>query len=259
VASEKDGQREANMISIRDIARRAVNVFRWRHSRLTLAAILLLASLVLLGAGLAGLLMTGGGGPVIRNVGEIPIYDDGLSTATATPLPTPPPNNSLLAKMIIEKIGVDATVITLGLDESSVPQVPSGPYEVGWYDWSSKPGWGSNAVFSGHVDWTINGQAVIGVFYYLRNLGLDDVIKVVLEDGTEYSYKVTGNLAIPDGDPNALKMMGPTPNDVITLITCGGTWVPDRANSQGGHYTHRQIVRAELIQEEPLLPLGLAP
>ena len=215
--------------------------------------------MVLLGAGLAGLLMTGGGGPAVTNVGEIPIYDDGLSTATATPLPTPPPNNSPLARMIIEKISVDAPLIALGLDENQVPEVPSGPDEVAWYDWSSKPGWGSNAVFSGHVDWTIYGQPVVGVFYYLHDIGLDDEIKIVLDDGTEYRYVVTGNQAMSDDDPDTLKVMGATPNDVITLITCGGTWVRDWTNPLGGYYTMRQIVRAELIQEEPLPSFGLAP
>lgn len=247
------------MTAISGIARRLANAFRWRHSRLTLAAILLLASMVLLGAGLAGLLMTGGGGPVVTNVGEIPIYDDGLSTATATPLPTPPPNNSPLARMIIEKIGVDAPVLVLGLDENQVPEVPSGPDEVAWYDWSSKPGWGSNAVFSGHVDWTIYGQPVVGVFYYLHDIGLDDEIKIVLDDGTEYRYVVTGNQAMSDDDPDTLKVMSATPNDVITLITCGGTWVRDWTNPLGGYYTMRQIVRAELTQEEPLPSFGLAP
>lgn len=247
------------MTAIRSIARRLTNVFRWRHSRLTLAAVLLLASIVLLGAGLAGLLMTGGNGSVVTNVGEIPIYDNGLSTATATPLPTPPPNDSPMARMIIEKINVDAPVITLGLDENSVPQVPDGPGDVAWYDFSTKPGWGSNAVFSGHVDWTLYGQPVVGVFYYLRDLGLDDVIKIVLEDGTEYRYKVTANQAIEDEDPKALAVMGPTPDDVITIITCGGIWIRDWTNPLGGYYTHRQVVRADLIEEEPLPPFGLAP
>jgi len=41
--------------------------------------------------------------------------------------------------------------------------------------------------------------------------------------------------------------MGPTPNDVITLITCGGTWVPDRSMPLGGNYTHRLVVRAERV------------
>ena len=247
------------MRAISGIGGRLASALSPRRSRLTLAAILLLASVVLLGAGLAGLLMTGGNGSVIRNVGDIPTYEDGLGTVTATPVPTPPPNDSPLAKMIIEKIGVDAPVITLGLDENFVPEVPDGPQDVAWYDWSSRPGWGSNAVFSGHVDWTMHGQAVIGVFYYLRDLGLDDEIKIVLEDGTEYRYKVTGNRAIEDGDPDALKWMGATPNDVITLITCGGTWIRDWSDELGGYYTHRQIVRAEFIGEEPPPPVGLAP
>jgi sortase (surface protein transpeptidase) len=247
------------MTAITGIPARLANVFRWRHSRLTLAAILLLTSMVLLGAGLAGLLMTGGDGPVVTNVGHIDFNDDGLSTATATPLPTPPPNDSPMARMIIEKINVDAPVITLGLDEDLVPEVPDGPSEVAWYDWTSKPGWGSNAVFSGHVDWTIHGQPVIGVFYYLHDVGLDDVIKIVLEDGTEYRYSVTANQAMSDDDPDTIKVMGPTPNDVITLITCGGTWIRDWTNPLGGYYTMRQIVRAELIPEEPLPLFGVAP
>jgi len=218
-------------------------------SRLTLAAILLLSSAVLLGAGLAGLLMTGQSEPVVTNVGAF--ANDRLGTATATPLPTPPPNNSPLARMIIEKINVDAPIITLGLDENFVPQVPGDPYVVAWYDFSTRPGWGSNAVFSGHVDWTIDGQPVIGVFYYLRDLELDDVITIVLEDGTEYNYKVFANRALPYDDPEVLAVMGPTPNDVITLITCGGTWVRDPSSPLGGNYTHRQIVQAELIRPEP--------
>jgi len=246
------------MTAITSIVRRLADVFRWRRSRLTLAGLLLLASMVLLGAGLAGLLMTGKSGATTTNVGVIPIYS-GLNSPTTTPLPTPPPNNSPVTRMIIEKIGVDAPVIAIGMDANSVPQVPSGPYEVGWYDWSSKPGWGSNAVFSGHVDWTLNGQPVIGVFYYLRDLGLDDVIKIVLEDGTEYRYKVTGNQAIDDNDPRALQWMGPTPNDAVTLITCGGTWIRDPNDPLGGHYTMRQVARAELIQEKPLGPLGATP
>jgi len=247
------------MTAIKGIIRRLTNPFRWRHSRLTLAAILLLGSMVLLGAGLAGLLLTGDDGPVITNVGDLVTSDGSVSTATATPVPGPPPNDSPLTRMIIEKIGVDAPVITLGLDQNSVPEVPSGPSEVAWYDWSYKPGWGSNAVFSGHVDWTLYGQPVVGVFYYLHDLGLDDEIKIVLEDGTEYSYTVTANRAIPDGDPTALEVMGPTPNDMVTIITCGGTWIRDWTDPLGGHYTHRQVVQAELIEEEPLPPLGLAP
>jgi LPXTG-site transpeptidase (sortase) family protein len=246
------------MAVVSNTIRRLTDPLRWRHNRLTLAAILLLSSVVLMGAGLSGLLMTGGNGPVITNVGQLATGGD-VSTATSTPLPGPPRDTSPLARMIIEKINVDAPIITLGLDENSAPQVPDGPYDVAWYDWTSRPGWGSNAVFSGHVDWTVYGRPVAGVFYYLHDLGLDDIIKVVLEDGTAYSYKVTANRAIEADDPETVAVMNPTPDDMVTLITCGGTWIPNWSEPQHGHYTHRQVVQAALIGEEPPPFLGVAP
>ena len=229
-----------------------VGLFREGRGKRTAAAILFLASAVLLGIGLIGLLTASSTESVQTNVGSIPVYPDRIAgTFATTAEPTPPPSDSPVVRMVIDKIGVDAEVISMGLDENSVPEVPDDPYTVAWYDFSTKPGWGSNAVFSGHVDWTVDGQPVTGVFYYLRDLRPDDVITIVLEDGTEYQYRVTANEAILADDPKAVEVMGATPTDVITLITCGGTWVPDPTDPLGGQYTHRQIVRAELMQEQP--------
>jgi sortase (surface protein transpeptidase) len=229
-------------------------LLRRRPSRIIAAVVLFVGSGILLGAGLAGFLLSGDSDDsppeAVYRGPEFPTPVDGLGTATATPVPTPPPSDAPIGRMLIDKLGVDAPVITLGLDENAVPLVPSGPYEVAWYDFSPKPGWGGNAVFSGHVDWTINGQYVVGVFYSLSSLELGDEIKVVLEDGTEYVYKVTINRAIPYDDPQALEVMGPTPEDSITLITCGGTWMPQAGNPLGGNYTHRQVVRGELARDE---------
>ncbi len=44
-----------------------------------------------------------------------------------------------------------------------------------------------------------------------------------------------------------IKVMDPTSKDVITLITCGGTWRRDYSNPNGGNYSHRVIVRAERV------------
>jgi len=221
----------------------------FRPRRPLLASLLLMASLGLLAAGLSGLLLTRDDKPKLTNVG----VPGPVGTATTT-VATPPPSSASVARLIIEKIGVDAPVITLGLDENAVPRVPDNPYEVAWYDFSSKPGWGSNAVFAGHFDWTVNGQPVIGVFYYLADLTVGDVVEVKLEDGTDYKYRVIGNLAILDGDPQAMEMMAATPSDMVTLITCGGVWTPDPSDPLGGRYDHRQVVRAELIGEEPPPP-----
>ena len=56
-------------------------------------------------------------------------------------------------------------------------------------------------------------------------------------------------MAIPYDDPAVLKAMEGTAKDVITLITCGGTWKWDRGARFGGNYSHRIIVRAERVPE----------
>jgi LPXTG-site transpeptidase (sortase) family protein len=228
----------------------------WRQRRLLLAAVLLVASLVLLTTGMAGLLLAKESKPAIVNRGTLDLPVNGLDTPTATPTATPPPSSAPVARMIIEKVGIDAPVITMGLDANNVPHVPDNPNDIVWYDFSTRPGWGSNAVFSGHVDWTVNHVPVTGVFYNLRNVELGDIIKIRLADDTEYEYKVTGNVALAYDDPEAMKAMGATPKEVITIITCGGAWVPQAGNPIGGNYTHRQIVRAERINQEPALPVN---
>jgi len=241
---------------LRAILTRIGAPFRWRQRRLLLAAVLLAASVGLLAFGLGGLIFAKESKPAIVTKGTLDLPRNGLDTPTATPIPTPPPSSSPVARMIIEKIGIDAPVITMGLDEQHVPLVPDNPNDIVWYDFSTRPGWGSNAVFSGHVDWTVNGVPVTGVFYDLRNIGIGDIIKVRLQDGTEYQYKVTANVAIPYDDPQALAVMGATPIEMITIITCGGTWVPEYGNPIGGNYTHRQVVRAERVYEQPAPPVN---
>jgi LPXTG-site transpeptidase (sortase) family protein len=221
-----------------------------------MAALLLVTSVAMLTTGLAGLLLAKESEPAVVNRGTLELPRNGLDTPTATPVPTPPPSSAPVVRMSIESVGIDGSVVTMGLDADHVPMVPDNPDDIVWYDFSTRPGWGSNAVFSGHVDWTVNGVPVTGVFYDLRKVQVADIIKVTLEDGTEYQYKVTGNVAVPYDDPDALKAMGATPIEVITIITCGGTWVPQWGDPLGGNYTHRQIVRAERIYEQPVQPVS---
>jgi sortase (surface protein transpeptidase) len=250
---------------------------KWPRGSFIVAAIMLCGGAVLLAWGLFGLFEgrqessgnlpagdlraitapgrddEGTAGPTATSVGQnelVPAatttpagYEKAIPTATTVPLPDVAPPT----RMIIEKIGVDAPIITLGLDANSRPEVPYDPYVVTWYDFSAKPGQGSNAVFSGHVDWTVNGQPVTGVFWGLRDLAEGDMMKIILEDATELRYRVTDNVAVPYDDPEGEKAMYPTPNDVITLISCGGTWVPNPSSSLGGNYTHRVVVRAERV------------
>ena len=158
----------------------------------------------------------------------------GRPTPAATPYSEAPP-----ARLVIPKIGVDAPVVTLGVDGAGVMQSPKGPFEVGWYDFSAQPGSGSNAVFSGHVDFASVGAAV---FWDLRKLGPGDLVEVRLADGTVYQYLVVSSVAYAVADAPIGEIVGPTSKDTVTLITCTGTF-----NREVRQYDQRLVVRAERL------------
>ena len=78
-----------------------------------------------------------------------------------TPTPTARASTALPARLVIPKIGVDAPVAVKGLDPNGAMQNPNGPEDVAWCDFTSRPGQGGNAVFSGHLDYHDYGPAVI--------------------------------------------------------------------------------------------------
>jgi LPXTG-site transpeptidase (sortase) family protein len=144
-------------------------------------------------------------------------------------------------RMVIDKIGVDAPVATFGLDENAIPQVPYEQDLVAWYNFSSSPGTGSNAVFAGHKTW--RGDAV---FLELEDLAIGDDVVFVAEDGDPLIYRVSQTEIVDPADRGALEWMQATETDSVTLITCGGDFflTDDLA---GADYTLRVIVRAERV------------
>lgn len=159
------------------------------------------------------------------------------------------PQGPLPVRVDIPGIYIDAPVITLGIGANAVPDVPQRADQIAWYNFSATPGQNSNAVFSGHVDWqTPQGSPIPGVFYRLRELHIGDKITVTLENEDVLEYRVTGNVAASWDDPNVIRSMDPTIRDVITLITCGGSWEYNPAEDYGGNYSHRVVVRAELVE-----------
>jgi LPXTG-site transpeptidase (sortase) family protein len=165
------------------------------------------------------------------------------SEATAeTPVVAP-------TRMVIPRLYVDAPMIALGMTPDNQPDVPKRPDQVAWYpSFSSAPGHSNNAVLAGHVDWqTQAGDPIPGVFYRLKELQIGDLIEVTREDGSKIQYRVRANVATQYDDPKILDVMQKSDKDVITVITCGGSWVKNRSQPNGGNYSHRVIVRAERV------------
>ena len=219
------------------------------NRRLTITGLVVLASSLLLIIGLVSIFTTLNDDNVdLPSEGSLEEILQEHEPAEASEAPAPSePDAPRPIRISISRIGVDAPIVVMGLDSRNYPEVPDSGSEVAWYTFSAPPGSSSNAVFSGHVDWYYWGLPGEGVFYRLRELQIGDEISLELDDGSRLRYMVTGNVAVAYDDPNVVKVMDPTSRDVITLITCGGTWLRDYSNPSGGNYSHRVIVRAERI------------
>jgi LPXTG-site transpeptidase (sortase) family protein len=151
----------------------------------------------------------------------------------------PTPDLAPIANIVIPKFDIDAPVVVRGVDANNVMETPDGPKDVAWYDFTNPPGAGSNAVFSAHVDYINYGPAV---FWHLKDLEQGDLVQVRLESGTVYTYAVESRQNVPAEPTQEVlaSIVGDTPTDVITLITCGGSW-------DGHEYSERVIVRATRV------------
>ena len=179
-------------------------------------------------------------------------------TPVASPtVELPPPSEAPIESISIPRFDVSASIVTLGVDAQGVMETPDGPLNVAWYDFSARPGFapeeshGGNAVFSGHVDYYNYGPAV---FWNLRNLELDDEIEVRLADGTVYRYGVISRNQYNATTAPIQEIVGDTPNEVITLITCGGSFDP-----AAGEYDDRVVVRAQRIYDSDAPTSAQAP
>ena len=159
-----------------------------------------------------------------------------------TVAPQPTASRAPIARMMIPELGVDAPIQVKGIDGNNVMEAPDGPENVAWYDFTRHPGLGGNAVFSGHVDYINYGPAV---FANVHQLEPEDVIDVRLQDGTRYRYRVFAKEQVT-ANSDVSGIVGPTDDEIVTLITCIGSF-----DTSSGQYSHRLIVKARLARAFP--------
>jgi len=137
----------------------------------------------------------------------------------------------------IPAIGVSAVVVRLGLNRDGTLQVP-GDFDVtGWFTGGPAPGETGPAVIAGHID-SRSGPAV---FYRLRELRPGDEITVGRTDGSSVRFAVDGVAQYPKQAFPTEAVFGPSPDPMLRLITCGGTF--DRSQRS---YRDNIVVTARL-------------
>lgn len=133
-----------------------------------------------------------------------------------------PPAPVTPTRVTIPAVGVDAPVITLGLEPSGELEVPTDFAVTGWWSGGARPGGAGPAVIVGHFD-ARSGPAV---FHRLGELEPGDEITVHGEEGAAVRYAVQDAEQHPkDGFPTE-RVYGETPEPTLRLVTCSGPFDP---------------------------------
>jgi hypothetical protein len=143
---------------------------------------------------------------------------------------------SVPVRLQIVAIGVDTTLMDLGLRAGKMEVPPSG-FPAGWYTGAPTPGQIGPAIIAGHVDW--KGP---GVFYNLHKLLPGDEITVTRKDGSAPVFRVTRVEKFPKNNFPTKLVYGNIDHAGLRLITCGGSF-----NAASGHYEDNIIAFADLV------------
>jgi len=65
--------------------------------------------------------------------------------------------------------------------------------------------------------------------------------------GAQVVYQVVMNESMDPNDPATLQMMYPADHDMLTIVTCGGSFYRTGDPVFGGEYTSRTVIRAALV------------
>lgn len=147
----------------------------------------------------------------------------------------------LPVRLVIPKINVAATVLSLGLTPTGAMDAPATPDDVAWFDQGPRPGEIGSAVISGHFGWK-NGQAA--VFDDLHKLAAGDNIFLEDERGVRTAFVVRELRKLKEHDDAGAVFGVDDDRAHLNLITCGGVW-----NKTKKSYSDRLVVFADKVDE----------
>ena len=199
---------------------------RRRTSRLSAVLGALLLAITVLATGCAGQSSPGGV--------DVPTRDAAVNPAVNAAGLT----KSIPTRIEVPSIGVDSSLMGLGLDAQGAMQVPAEGFPAGWYTGAPTPGETGPAVIAGHVDWA----GVPGVFFELANLEPGAEISVTREDGSIARFEVTEVTTFPKDEFPTDLVYGTLDYAGLRLITCGGAF-----DESAGSYQDNVVAFAKLV------------
>jgi sortase (surface protein transpeptidase) len=161
-----------------------------------------------------------------------------IKTAAPTPLTAP---KSIPLNLKIPAIGLDANIITVGLNADGTMEVPDPNLSnsVGWYSYSPTPGEVGPSVIVGHVVDYVGPS----VFWRLQELHPGDEIAISRQDSRSALFKVDDIRQYSQEDFPTSDVYGNINYAGLRLVTCGGHY-----NPATGHYTLNTVVYGSFVK-----------
>ena len=186
--------------------------------------------------------------PPAAPVGGVQARHSAPRTPAPSTAPSPEPRATLAldesapVRIWIEKIGVSAGFVDLGVAPDGTLEVPTDPAKVGWFTGGHTPGASGVAVVAGHVTWDQEPS----VFFLLGDLRPGDRLRVQRADGSTAVFAVQRVASFPKTSFPSRAVYQPVDRPVLRLITCGGAY--DTTNHR---YLDNTIVWARMVDARP--------
>ena len=144
---------------------------------------------------------------------------------------------ALEARLVIPRVGVDATIKQLGETPEGAMAVPDNGFDVSWYNLGTPIGETGSAVIGGHNRW----NDASAVFERLDQLQIGDVVSVTNANGDLFSFVVRETRTYDPTDA-ADEIFTSASGVHLNLITCSGVFDPAT-----GMYTKRLVIFTDLL------------
>lgn len=127
----------------------------------------------------------------------------------------------------IEKLGIAARTLHMGVNPDGTVQAPINVFDAGWYTGSVKPDQ-NGAVF---VDAHSSGSSQQGLFGKLDKLEVGDIVQIETGDSSRILYKVAHKETVKLENVDMRKALKPygDAKKGLNLMTCAGQWTSDNS------------------------------
>lgn len=149
----------------------------------------------------------------------------------------PVPTSVTISSLDVE----NALVVDVGVTGDGDMEVP-GADAVGWYRFNPSPGEPGSAVLAAHISF----DGTPGVFRYLSDVDVGDVVRVGFDDRSQSSFEIV-EVAQYDKDELPFdRVFAKDGAPVLTLVTCGGDF-----NRSESSYEDNVVAYAVPIEGDP--------